>query len=42
MQVEDANKLLRADNQLELIGPDPVKVVNGQFYAVVGKKESIQ
>jgi hypothetical protein len=38
LSIEDANKLLAASNQYELVGTDPIKVVNGQFFAIVGKK----
>jgi hypothetical protein len=41
LSIEDANKLLTASNQYELLGTDPIKAVNGQFFAVVGKKEKV-
>jgi hypothetical protein len=41
LPIEDANKLLRANNQYELVGTDPIKVVKDQFFAIVGKKEKI-
>lgn len=42
LPIEDANKLLTASNQYELVGTDPIKAVDGQFFAVVGKKEKVQ
>jgi hypothetical protein len=41
LPVEEANKLLASSNQFEVIGADPVKVVNEQFFAIVGKKEKV-
>ena len=42
LPIAEANKLLTTNDQFELIGADPVKVLNGQFYAVVGIKEKVQ
>jgi kynurenine formamidase len=39
---EDANKLLAVNNQFELVGTDPIKVVKEQFFAVVGKREKLE
>lgn len=41
LPVEEANKLLASSNQFDVIGTDPVKVVNEQFFAIVGKKEKV-
>jgi hypothetical protein len=41
LSIEDANKLLAASNRYELLGTDPIKAVNGQFFAIVGKKEKV-
>jgi hypothetical protein len=42
LPIAEANKLLTTNDQFELIGADPVKVLNGQFYAVVRIKEKVQ
>jgi hypothetical protein len=42
LPVDEANKLLASSNQFEVIGSDPIKVVNEQFFAVIGKKEKLQ
>ena len=42
LPIAEANKLLTTNDQFELIGADPVKVLNGQFYAVVHIKEKVQ
>lgn len=42
LPVDEANKLLATSNQFEVIGTDPIKVVNEQFFAVIGKKEKLQ
>jgi hypothetical protein len=41
LPIEQANQLL-AIKDFELVGTDPIKIVNGQFFAVVGKKEKVQ
>jgi hypothetical protein len=41
LPIEEANRLL-AIKDFELVGTDPIKIVNGQFFAVVGKKEKVQ
>ena len=42
LPVEQANRLLASSTQYELVGADPVKVLDGQFFAVIGSKEKIQ
>jgi hypothetical protein len=42
LPIQEANKLIVVDKQYELIGNDPVKVVNGPFFAIVGKKQREQ
>jgi hypothetical protein len=39
LPIEQANQLLAMTKDFELVGTDPVKIVNGQFFAVVGKKQ---
>jgi hypothetical protein len=39
LPIQEANTLISANNEYELIGNDPVKVVNGQFFVIVGKKQ---
>jgi hypothetical protein len=39
LPIEEANILIAANKEYELVGNDPVKVLNGQFYAIVGKKQ---
>jgi hypothetical protein len=41
LPIEQANQFL-AIKEFELVGTDPIKIVNGQFFAVVGKKEKVQ
>jgi hypothetical protein len=41
LPIEQANQFL-AIKDFELVGTDPIKIVNGQFFAVVGKKEKVQ
>jgi hypothetical protein len=41
LPIEQANQLL-SNKDFELFGTDPIKIVNGQFFAVVGKKEKVQ
>jgi hypothetical protein len=38
VQIEHANKLLDTAEGYEIIGTDPIKVVNGEFFVVIGKK----
>lgn len=38
IQIEQANKLLDTVEGYELIGDDPIKVVNGEFFVIIGKK----
>ena len=38
LPVEQANQLL-SNKEFELVGTDPIKIENGQFFAVVGKKQ---
>jgi hypothetical protein len=42
LPIEEANRLLAMTKGFELIGTDPIKIVDGQFFAVVGKKEKVQ
>jgi hypothetical protein len=42
LPIEQANQLLAMTKDFELVGTDPIKIVNGQFFAVVGKKEKVQ
>jgi hypothetical protein len=42
LPIEQANQLLALTKDFELVGTDPIKIVNGQFFAVVGKKEKVQ
>jgi hypothetical protein len=42
LPVEQANQLLALTRDFELVSTDPIKIVNGQFFAVVGKKEKVQ
>jgi hypothetical protein len=39
LPIEEANKLLAAFQDYELVGTDPVKVLNGELFVVIGKKE---
>lgn len=39
LRIDEANTLIATNYEYELLGNDPVKVVDGQFYAIVGKKE---
>jgi hypothetical protein len=41
LPIEQANQVL-AIKEFELVGTDPIKVLNGRFFAVVGKKEKFQ
>lgn len=41
LPIEQANQFL-AIKDFELVGTDPIKIVNGQFFAVIGKKEKVQ
>jgi hypothetical protein len=41
LPIEQVNQLLSL-KEFELVGTDPIKVLNGQFFAVVGKKEKVQ
>jgi hypothetical protein len=38
--VEEANKLLLACKEYDLIGSDPVKVVDSKFFVILGRRES--
>ena len=42
LPIEETNRLLAITKGFELVGTDPIKIVNGQFFAVVGKKEKVQ
>jgi hypothetical protein len=42
LPIEQANQLLAMTKDFELVGTDPIKIINGQFFAVVGKKEKVQ
>jgi hypothetical protein len=39
LPIEQANQLLVLTKDFELVGTDPIKIINGQFFAVVGKKQ---
>ena len=39
LPIEQANKLLATSTQFEVIGKDPIKVINQQFFAVLGRKD---
>jgi hypothetical protein len=39
LPIEQANQLLAMTKDFELVGTNPIKIVNGQFFAAVGKKE---
>jgi hypothetical protein len=41
LPLEQANKLLSSSNEYELLGADPIKIVNDQFLAVIGRKEKV-
>lgn len=38
LPLEEANKLLAIGAEYEIVGYDPVKVLNGQFFVVIGRK----
>jgi hypothetical protein len=38
LPIEQANQLLATAEGVELIGMDPVKVINGELYLIIGKK----
>jgi hypothetical protein len=42
LPIEQANQLLAIAKEFELVGTDPIKIVNEQFFAVIGKKEKMQ
>jgi hypothetical protein len=39
LPIEEANKLLAVAQNYELVGTDPIKVLNGELFVVIGKKE---
>jgi hypothetical protein len=39
LPIQEANTLITANKEYELIGNDPVKVLNGQFFVIVGRKQ---
>ena len=39
LPIEQANQLLALTKDFELVGTDPIKIVNGQFFAVVGNRQ---
>jgi hypothetical protein len=42
LPIEEANKLLASsNNQFELVGIDPIKVIDQQFFVALGKKEKV-
>jgi len=41
LPLEEANKLL-ASGSYEPVGTDPVKIIDHQFFVVLGKKEKVQ
>ena len=42
LPIEEANRLLAMAKGFELVGTNPIKIVDKQFFAVVGKKEKVQ
>jgi hypothetical protein len=42
LPIDEVNRLLAMTKGFELVGTDPIKIVDGQFFAVVGKKEKVQ
>jgi hypothetical protein len=42
LPIEQANQLLVIIKDFDLVGADPMKVVNEEFFAVIGKKEKAQ
>jgi hypothetical protein len=38
LPIEQANKLISTADDIELIGTDPVKIVNGEVYLIIGRK----
>jgi hypothetical protein len=38
LPIEQANQLLATSDFTELIGTDPVKILNGELYLIIGKK----
>ena len=41
LPLEEANKLL-ASGSYEPVGTDPIKIIDHQFFVVLGKKEKVQ
>jgi len=41
LPLEEANKLL-ASGSYEPVGTDPIKIIDHQFFVVLGKKENVQ
>ena len=41
LPIKQANQLLALTKDFELVGADPIKIVDGQFFAVVSKKEKV-
>jgi hypothetical protein len=41
LPIEEANKLLPS-GEFEPVGPDPVKVIDHEFFVVLGKKEKVR
>jgi hypothetical protein len=39
LPIEEANTLIAAEKEYELIGNDPVKIINSQFFVIVGRKQ---
>jgi hypothetical protein len=39
LPIQETNTLIAKNKEYEVIGNDPVKVLNGQFYVIVGKKQ---
>lgn len=39
LPIQETNTLIATNKEYEVIGNDPVKVLNGQFYVIVGKKQ---
>jgi hypothetical protein len=39
LPIQETNTLIATNKEYEVIGNDPIKVLNGQFYVIVGKKQ---
>jgi hypothetical protein len=41
LPIEEANKVLASNDQFELVGIDPIKLIDQQFFVALGKKEKV-